>query len=93
VKFFVATQDPEILLFFCPGCKENHWIRVAPGHWSLSGSDDEPTVSPSVLVSGGILCHSWIRGGQFHFLTDSDHALAGQSVPMVPIAETSLGGA
>ena len=90
MKFFVQTVDPEIHLFFCPGCKDNHWIRVAPGNWSLSSGDELPTVSPSIMVSGDKLCHSWIREGKFHFLTDCSHALAGQVVDMVPIEDTSL---
>lgn len=42
------------LLFFCPGCRCAHMIRVAsPGPcWSFDGNMEAPTFSPSVLVRG-----------------------------------------
>lgn len=35
-------------------------------------------------------CHSFLREGVWEFLSDSAHALAGQTVPMVPIPERVL---
>ena len=32
-------------------------------------------------------CHSFIRAGRWEFLTDSAHALAGQTVAMVPLPD------
>lgn len=75
--------------FWCPGCKDAHRINDT---WSWDGNLDEPTIDPSILVNGreprapGIpRCHSFIRKGQWQFLSDSDHRLAGQTVPMVDL--------
>jgi hypothetical protein len=27
-------------------------------------------------------CHSWVKNGEIQFLSDCDHALAGQTVPL-----------
>lgn len=32
-------------------------------------------------------CHSFVRDGRIEYLSDSDHALAGQTVDMVPLPE------
>jgi len=32
-------------------------------------------------------CHSFVRNGQWEFLSDSAHTLAGQTVPMVPLPD------
>lgn len=32
-------------------------------------------------------CHSFVRDGQWEFLSDSAHALSGQTVPMVPLPD------
>lgn len=40
------------LMFYCPGCKENHMIRYGNGAWSWNGDVDKPTFSPSVLTRG-----------------------------------------
>lgn len=32
-------------------------------------------------------CHSFVRDGQWQFLSDSTHPLAGQTVPMVPLTD------
>lgn len=32
-------------------------------------------------------CHSFIRDGQWQFLSDCAHSLAGQTVPMVPVPD------
>lgn len=71
--------------FFCPGCKTIHRID---SQWNITGTREEPTVSPSVLVNGNRtnpaakICHSFVREGKIEFLGDSEHALAGQTVPL-----------
>lgn len=73
-------------LVWCPGCEDVHAWRTPL--WEWNGDHEKPTVSPSLLVTGGsrgLVCHSFIRDGQWQFLADSTHALAGQTVPMVPI--------
>lgn len=44
---------------------------------------------PNHKVESGaeIRCHSFVRAGQWQFLSDCTHDLAGQTVPMVPIPD------
>lgn len=76
------------LRFSCPGCKDWHVIRTGPDGWTWDGSVDVPTFSPSVLVQGPIggvadgRCHSFVTAGRIEFLSDSTHALAGQTVDL-----------
>lgn len=61
--------------------------------WDWDGNLDAPTLSPSILTGGGtrgvddrpFVCHSFLRGGVFEFLSDSTHSLAGTSVPLPPL--------
>lgn len=71
-------------MFWCPGCREPHAVVVKPGRWTWNGDVTRPTFSPSVLVYAdkGTLCHSFVRDGRIDFLSDSVHALAGQTVPL-----------
>jgi hypothetical protein len=39
--------------FFCPGCKEDHVVKIGEGGWQFSGDRDNPTLSPSILVRSG----------------------------------------
>ena len=36
--------------FFCPGCQESHTINTT---WQITGTDERPTVAPSVLMMSG----------------------------------------
>lgn len=75
--------------FKCPGCNSGHWIDKS---WDYNGNPDYPTFSPSILVSYDgkdagyrgppAVCHSFVRNGNIEFLTDSTHALAGQTVEL-----------
>jgi len=76
-------------LFFCPGCERPHAVGVkGPGAWGYNGDAERPTFTPSVGVNmdrgapDAPLCHSFVTGGRIQFLTDSDHALAGQTVDL-----------
>ena len=42
---------------------------------------------PSVEPGDDTRCHSFVRDGQWQFLPDSTHVLAGQTVPCVPIPD------
>lgn len=88
------------LLLGCPGCGGFHtvYVNTEPGDtglnpWEWDGNLDAPTVSPSILVNAtrpGHRCHSFVRGGMWEFLSDCDHALAGQTVPLAPLPEWAL---
>lgn len=77
---------------YCPGCKMLHVITANPEamiKWDWNGDRLKPTFSPSLLVrytvpAGDVVCHSFIRNGQWQFLSDCTHSLAGQTVNMLP---------
>jgi hypothetical protein len=94
----VITTDGSVLgehiWVWCPGCGEAHtvWISHTKNDgpvWTWNGSLDKPTFSPSLRVNwgDGRLCHSFIRDGQWQFLGDCTHALAGKTVPMPELPE------
>lgn len=72
-------DDPTIvsLDFLCPNCGAWHAVPVKPGHgtgWNWNGDREKPTLSPSMLFSGGhsrsgnqerrdCRWHGWMRDG------------------------------
>lgn len=55
--------------------------------WEFDGSLEAPTLTPSILTrlddaGAPFVCHSYLRGGRFEFLTDCTHAYAGQTVEL-----------
>ena len=85
------------LLFYCAGCGMAHqvWVGLGPGpRWGWNGDAERPTFTPSVLVNGGrlavdgktmpLVCHSFVTDGRIQYLSDSTHALAGQTVDLPP---------
>lgn len=82
---------------WCPGCDHAKGIPVAgedgtlPAtgpYWVWNGDLVWPTLSPSILQDRqGLRCHSFLRDGYWEFLSDCTHALAGQTVPMVPLPD------
>ncbi|MQV98083.1 ammonia monooxygenase [Sinorhizobium medicae] len=82
------------LMFWCPGCDGAHQVGVGAGpgpRWGYNGNPDAPTFTPSVLVTYDgpdagkdgappAICHSFVTDGRIQFLSDSTHALAGQTV-------------
>lgn len=82
------------LYLWCPGCDSLHAVEIEaePVLWQWDRNREAPTISPSILVNGrepkhGIRCHSFVKQGMWQFLDDSEHALAGQTVPMVPLPD------
>lgn len=74
--------------------------------WDWDGNLTSPTFSPSLLVYASAwdgqtrdaegrkvrgICHSFIRAGRWEFLGDSQHPLAGQTVPLVPVPDWLCG--
>ncbi|MGN6413799.1 DUF6527 family protein [Flexivirga sp.] len=57
------------------------------------GEGPEPTGAkrrdrhPNITPGEHTACHSFVRDGQWQFLPDSTHHLAGQTVPCVPIPD------
>lgn len=78
-------------LFHCPGCGTGHGFNVVSGTgypvWTYNNDPIRPTIRASILVrwptqNGMHICHSFITDGQIDFLSDSTHALAGQTVEL-----------
>jgi hypothetical protein len=92
------------LFLWCPACTrfgepggDLHQIVIEGSdyRWEWDGNLDAPTISPSLLVRGGwsdesTICHSFIKGGQWQFLGDCTHAMAGQTVPLPPLPDWFL---
>lgn len=75
------------LLFWCPGCDLLHAITVAGNKepkWVFDGNIIIPTCSPSILVRGNIICHSFLVNGKLNFYSDSQHDFAGKDRVDVP---------
>lgn len=73
--------------YYCPGCKCHHAVFIDQPHengsqWTWNGSFEKPTFSPSILYPNSPRCHSFVRDGMIEFLPDSNHELAGKTVPM-----------
>lgn len=78
--------------FYCPGCKCSHFVDY---RWTITGSEDKPTVNPSILVNWNwigvpIRCHLFIRDGQIQYLSDSTHEYSGKTIDMVPIEDEKI---
>lgn len=77
------------LYLWCPGCDQLHGPEVVnpAKRWQWDGNLEAPTLSPSILTHGTQRCHSFLKAGQWQFLVDCEHALAGKTVPMVPLPD------
>lgn len=91
LKPFRGKDGRRGFTFWCPGCKSIHSINTEgpPPVWGFNGDHEKPTFTPSLRVRwtyGGDpqCCHSFIRDGQWQFLSDCTHELAGKTVPMEP---------
>lgn len=82
-------------LIFCVGCGHHHgiWVDKPNGNgaqWTFDGNMENPTFSPSLLVSlkngdpnkKPFICHSFIRAGKIQYLNDCTHKYAGQTVEL-----------
>lgn len=88
----IEFDEQQCVGFDCPGCGLYHLLPTAADahpRWSWNGSMERPTLSPSINSwSGDDRCHSFVADGQIQFLSDCTHALAGQTVPLPPLAGT-----
>jgi Family of unknown function (DUF6527) len=97
VKFADEVRQGRGCWMWCPGCNEAHRPEIIgeegdlpPGPcWQWDGNLEAPTFTPSLLVGKDTdrVCHSFITNGQWVFLPDCTHALAGQTVDMVPLPD------
>src|SRR5260370_9596629 len=54
-----------------------------PPLWSFDGNFESPSFGPSLRMIGGNGCHLFVQQGQILYCPDSQHAMAGKTVPMV----------
>jgi hypothetical protein len=94
----------DALMFVCPGCKAfndgGSGLHILPVNtdkkspaWTWDGNIDRPTISPSILTGKDTdkICHSFLVGGIFQFLSDCTHSLAGQHVEIPDLPDWVLG--
>ncbi len=80
-----VNNAPGMYLFWCPACEGAHHISDG---WTFDGDMEKPTISPSIHVRSSPVqksCHFFVKAGIIQYLTDCEHELKGQSVPMVPM--------
>jgi hypothetical protein len=86
----IRKMSDQQYAFHCLGCACSHGIPVeGPQAWGWNRSVETPTFTPSILVRWvkevdgkplPMVCHSFVTDCQIKFLSDSTHALAGQTV-------------
>lgn len=83
------SSRADAVAYWCPGCGHRHHVEVqksqgiASPSWEWDLNTESPTITPSVHCVG--YCHHFVRGGRIEFLSDCQHKLAGQTVPMVEV--------
>lgn len=77
-------------MLWCPACDDLVCISDA---WGFNGDLDKPTFTPSLLTQIEFtdgrrhVCHSFVTDGMWNYLSDSTHAMAGQTAPMVDLPD------
>ena len=99
----LKVSEQGYAIFRCPGCEYNHRIRVKIGGqallpepvWDWNGSEDAPTISPSINFQAvddqgkDVHCHSFVSKGKIQFLGDCTHKLKDQTVE-IPVWESEV---
>lgn len=94
--FLHKARARNAYFYWCPGCEHAHEYDCEPPRgWTFNGDIERPTFSPSMRVflpahngePEKTLCHHFVTNGQIIYLSDCDHKLATQQVPMVPVSE------
>jgi hypothetical protein len=91
LKFFERLttklwKRDDFYLFWCQGCDCGHIFKTPD--WQFNQNIELPSVTPSVLnhsVEAAIHCHIFIKDGNIQYLSDCNHPLAGQTLPMQDI--------
>ncbi len=96
-----VIEHDGVVVVWCPGCKNLHSLYIPPHagrpQWQWDGNLEAPTFTPSLLITWRKRdntvfrrCHSYIRNGQWQFLSDCTHELAGKTVDMVELQDWVL---
>lgn len=74
------------VIYFCPGCNVEHRVQIENGdkaaRWTWNGDKERPTISPSIFKVTEPRCHHYVQEGRIQYLSDTEHALSGSTVPM-----------
>ena len=103
LREYPAPDNPDLIVLLaahCPACGFEHgfridaefWASVGMDVWQFDGNYACPTFVGSMLSrnpKGTRFCHSYVRNGQWEFLDDCTHELAGRTVPMIPFSSDS----
>jgi len=102
IKHEVVDKDNNHLYnhfyWWCIGCNDvhifanNHSPNYPGPDWEFDNNYESPTVNPSILTNQNYNgephpCHVFIKQGMIQYLSDSWHALAGQTVAMVELPD------
>lgn len=62
--------------------------------WTWNGSTEKPTLKPSIrtIHADGKMSHVWLTDGVCQHLDDSTDGLAGQTLPLLPLPNSSVSG-
>ena len=79
----------QFVWYACPGCKHLHGVPA--DRWNWNGSEESPTLSPSVrhyyhhptTRVETTTCHYHLRNGKIEFCNDCQHDLKGQTVELL----------
>ena len=86
IKKIPVSETRSQYLYMCPGCGYDHAfaIKEEGGNHIWNWDFEKPTISPSLLQNWtpGKTCHSFIRNGMIQYLSDCDHHLKGQTIPL-----------
>lgn len=81
-----------MLFLWCPGCDSLHGVELLhpPTTWGWNSNLKTTTITPSILTHTFGLedprkCHAFVTEGQWIFLADSFHVLAGKTVGLVEL--------
>lgn len=64
--------------------------RAGTDCWSWNGSEDSPTLRPSILSTsrdedGPFRCHTWVTDGKAIFLDDCTHEYKGKTLDLLEV--------
>lgn len=60
----VSRAEGNRISFWCPGCDHAHTVGTGPDGWQWNGSEERPTITPSILVN----MVQWEKGSIWHRL-------------------------
>ena len=75
------------IYYLCPGCNDIHRVQMTADKLQWDGNVNAPTLFSEQFMSVASnmpqpFCHSTVNGGMIQFFPDSQHYLAGKTMPM-----------